>query len=93
MKFDIYHSAKINFFEDILPKESYTKVASIETESLDEAYHQSQNISSSWLQNPTVITELTQCRSTSMGDIIYNIEEKQSYMVSGIGFKKVDMFN
>lgn len=91
MKFDIYQAKTGNFFADILPAESYTKVATVEAKDLDDVYHQSQNIESSWLQNPNVSSQLTQCRSTSVGDIIFSHEENQNYMVMNIGFEKVDV--
>jgi len=91
MKFDIYQAKRGNFFADILPAESYTKVATVEAFDMDDAYYQSQNIESSWLQNPNVSSKLTQCRSTSVGDIIFNQKEKQGYMVMNIGFEKVDV--
>jgi len=91
MKFNIYHAIKGNFFADNIPEESYKKVAFLEASSLDEAYAKTQNIDSGWVKNHNVTTELTQCRSTSVGDIIYNIEENQGYMVKDIGFEKVDI--
>nr|WP_298655906.1 hypothetical protein [uncultured Flavobacterium sp.] len=92
MKFDIYHAIKGNFFADKLPAESYKKVASVNVSSLEDAYAKSQNIESTWTEHPDVITNLTECRSTSVGDIIYNTEESQGYMVMNIGFEKVDVF-
>jgi hypothetical protein len=91
MKFDIYHSHKLNYVAEKLTADSYKKVASIEASSLDDAYGKSQNIDSSWLKNPNVISSLDKCRSTCVGDIIYNIEEKQGYMVMNMGFHKVDV--
>ena len=92
MKFNIFHAIKGNFFADNLPKESYQKVASVEASSLDDAYAKTQNIDSAWVNNDGVTTFLGQCRSTSVGDIIYNTDEKQGYMVDNFGFKKVDVF-
>lgn len=92
MKFDIYHIKKTNFVAKKMPEVSYAKVGIVEAESLDDAYNKTQNIESSWLQNPDVSSPLTQCRSTSVGDIIFSQEEKQGYMVMQIGFKKVNVF-
>lgn len=92
MKFTIYQAIKGNFLGDVLPKEKYKKVAEVEGSCLEDVFVKTQNISSSWTNHPDVKTHLTQCRSTSVGDIIYNTEEKQSYMVANIGFEKVNVF-
>lgn len=91
MKFDIYHSHKLNYVAEKLTADSYKKVASIEASSLDDAYGKSQNIESSWLEHPGVVSSLEKCRSTCVGDIIYNTKENQGYMVMNIGFQKVDV--
>jgi len=92
MNFKIYQAQKGNFFADIIPASEYILVAEVEANSLDEAYSKSQNISKSWLKNNGVKSEYTNCRSTSVGDIIYSEEEKKGYLVDMVGFKNVDIF-
>lgn len=59
----------------------YTKVATIEAASLNDAYARSQNIEENW--NPS-----NPCRSTSVGDII-EFDDK-FFIVACVGFEELD---
>lgn len=95
MRYKIYQAKKGNFFADKLPLEQYTCVAEMEAGDMEQVYAQSQNIDSSWLNNVGVKpTEgLTECRSTSVGDIIEDCENKEFYMVMMMDFEKINNFN
>lgn len=86
----IYHAnTLVNPFEEH-PKfpDEYTFVANVEVETLDEAYARSQNISSmSWVKNNKVKSNLSECRSTSVGDVIEDNDGSLWYCEM-IGWKK-----
>ena len=76
----------------------YGKVATVDCETMDEAYAYTQNIDHPWVENPTILNnginnfdpdingrnELASLRSTDVGDIIVHMLEL--YMVDSVGF-------
>ena len=92
MEFEVYHSVRGNFSgEENVKSNQYEKVAVVEADSLDDVYDMTQNISHSWTKNKGVKIPLKEiCRSTSIGDIIRNLNENQSYIVKMVGFKKIE---
>lgn len=90
----IYQTNKLDsyYFSDedhsIFPND-FSKVADIDTDDLDEAYSLSQNVTASWACNNEVKSDLKQCRSTSMGDILEKAGEY--FIVDMFGFKKIEL--
>ena len=68
----------------------YTKVAHVESDSLDKAYELTNNISSSWTENENVRSlKGSRVRSTSVGDVMEL--NGVFYIVASIGFSKINI--
>ena len=84
MKFDIYHPAfgelntlrKPNSFE-------YERITTIEADSLDEVFTKSQN-------DFNEDYALLDVRSTSIGDIVEDIDDERYYIIEPNGFTEVN---
>ena len=84
-----------------LERGDYLKVATVDCETLDEAYAYTQNIDRPWIENPTIMNnginnfdpdinsrdELPGLRSTMIGDIV--VQRLQFFMVDRIGFTPI----
>ena len=87
-KAKVYHKINPDFMPEHNPKrDDYKLVAEVDANDLDKVYARTQNIDSSWTKNSIVSTNLPQCRSTSVGDMIE--VNGQLHMVDMIGFKNV----
>ena len=64
-------------------------VAEVDTDDLDDAFAQTQNINWPWPQNEAVKTRLQQCRSTSIGDVLE--KDGSHYVVDIVGFTKIEL--
>ena len=62
-------------------------VASVDTDSLDEAFQLTNSIEDSWVKNPEVTTDLEEARSTSAGDMMER--DGKRFIVSNFGFEEV----
>jgi hypothetical protein len=73
--------------------EQYTKAGTIETVSLEDAYQLSNNIQSSWVDNPEVISHNGPARSTSVGDVFLvrheDPRQHEFWMVAPAGFERL----
>jgi hypothetical protein len=65
---------------------SYTPIEftlhNCDNSSLDEAWRQSQSIETAWANDPTV-------RSTAIGDVFEDIDEKCCYVICSMGYSKL----
>lgn len=74
---------------ELNPKRNkYKLVAEVDANDLDKVYAYTQNIDSSWTKHPIISTNLPECRSTSVGDIIS--VDGQLHMIDMVGFKNVN---
>jgi hypothetical protein len=90
LKFDVYHSITPDFFAlrntDEFPH-GYVKVASVECNTVDDAFRLTNNIDHDWWRNKEVTYYLNpKLRSTSVGDIV--VKEGKAYLCSMIGWKE-----
>lgn len=70
----------------------YDIVAELEVANLNGAFHASQNINSSWLENSEVTDKdefLEGARSTSVGDIMSDPDTGKYWMVAPMGFEDI----
>lgn len=80
-QFHIFHSNSPDIFTET-EIQSRTYAGFVEADDLEGAYIKSQNFDAlSW-------NEVNPCRSTSVGDVIQDNDDK-IYMVCGIGFKEL----
>lgn len=90
MKFAIFHAKKGNFLADELPIGDFKFVATVNADNINDVFGISQNIDKSWLKNQDVIaTTQTEARSTSVGDVIKDIENSRFYMLEFTGMTEV----
>jgi hypothetical protein len=85
----IYHAVNAWSGHPRVPRfpKDYVHVATVETVHLGAAFMLTQNGARSWVSNDSVETVLTECRSTSIGDVL---ELKgEYYMVEYKGFSKM----
>ena len=79
MRYKIYHSVGNGMFTEKL-EQARQFVGTVNAESFEDAYMQSQNFQELWNKE-------TPCRSTSVGDLIVCGEITQ--LVCGIGFREI----
>ena len=74
MKAEIWHARNPSFRDDMAIDfpQGFVHVADLEVANLDQAFHDSNNISSTWVQNRSVthIYGSVRLRSTSVGDVV-----------------------
>lgn len=97
-RYTIYQAIEGNFFAKELSYNDFWAVADVEISNsdsgwLEKVYTLSQNIDDSWLKNEGVTSQKSECRSTSVGDIIYSHGTDSYFMVDDIGFKQVKLQN
>ena len=101
-RFDVYHResllthydqiAKADDGSQVIPivigwPDSYKLVATVQCQSKERAYQLTQHVeNSSWLDNPDVRAGVEEARSTSVGDIIVNVDDIVPWMVSPFGY-------
>ena len=90
---DITMSAKIDAVIEALTEwDEYDIVADLEVADLDDAYRASNNIESSWLDNPEVTSksdDLEGARSSSVGDIFSDPDSGKYWLVMPMGFEDI----
>ena len=72
------------------------QVAVVDAPDLDKVYEVTNNITHAWIENPEIVAYKLQpgqdgIRSTSVDDIIFNVETKQFFIVSDFGFDEITM--
>jgi len=70
-----------------IPTEDLMLVAEVHTTELDKAFELTNNITHSWTNNRDVKPFLTECRSTSTGDIME--KNGRRYVVAAVGFVEI----
>jgi hypothetical protein len=87
----VYHAKNpvFGFYHKGQPKwpEEYDLVASVETDSIEEAFRLTNHISCAWWDNQEVTT-VKKSRSTSVGDII--VTNEGVFHCESTGWKKID---
>lgn len=63
-------------------------VAEVECENLEEAFRLTNHIDQDWWNNPEIRTYY-RSRSTSVGDLIYNVEHETLHRVDSFGFSVI----
>jgi hypothetical protein len=69
----------------------FREVAKVEIpieSNLDLAFRLTNTISQSWLKNPEIKSQLTACRSTSVGDVFET--EGKFFLVQNVGFQQIE---
>jgi len=66
----------------------YDHVATVDTLDLDVAFQQTNHISHAWTENDDVEAHTDRPRSTSVGDIIVDVND-DSYLIAPIGFERI----
>ena len=95
----VYHQIETNFLPmDIgtLSKEEFHKryqlVATVDTEDLDQAYADTQNLNQEWWKNESIMFSIPNRRSTSVNDIlVIGYDHNQAYKVDFAGFSKISI--
>ena len=95
----VYHQIETNFLPmDIssISKEEFHKryqlVATVDTEDLDQAYAETQNLNQEWWKNESVMFSIPNRRSTSVNDIlVVNYDHSKAYKVDFAGFEKISI--
>lgn len=91
----VYHNSKFLDYtfdqtNSTLKTGVFELVATVDTESLDEAYQLTNNIDNSWITNPGVDPLYAQDkRSTSVGDLLRD-GQGDYYVVESAGFRKLN---
>jgi hypothetical protein len=91
-KFNVFHHVDGNFLGNIEEcrdfQRNYTLAASVEARSLDDAFRLTNTIDAPWWENEGVDrgTLIGGARSTSVGDVIEDVENHELYMCSMIGW-------
>lgn len=86
----VYHKIKPDFFSiEFKDLSEYKKVAEVDTDDLEKAFHLTNHISTDWTTNEDVEAVCERNRSSSVGDVMYDAENKKWYMVDVVGFKLV----
>lgn len=93
MKFDIYHTNNFMdypfLFEDHASLEIPRRpIATVEAEDLEHAYFLTNSIDQAWYGKKADHVIALYIRSTSVGDVIYNQNEKKAYVVENAGFSE-----
>ncbi len=88
-----YARALLNWFRDagdsVFP-EAYTRVATVEADSLDQVFALTNHGEKPWQENPGVVG--TDARSTSVGDVIVDLRGRP-YRVENTGFRELPSRN
>ena len=94
---DVYHNSDflnytIRIFSNkeikSIPENLLTKVATVNTDILEQAYCLTNSIEGHWSENENVFCFKENARSTSMGDVF--VREGVWYMVMDCGFKRIE---
>lgn len=91
----VYHNSKFLDYtfdqtNSTLEMGVFGQVATVDTESLEEAYRLTNNIDASWIHNPNVDPTYNQDqRSTSVGDLLRD-SQADYYVVESDGFRKLN---
>lgn len=101
MRAKIYHRYKVLHSEvpAIVNPKHYTYVATITTsrdDDLEEIYFLSNSVFDYWPGGDNVsdvTTKVKDIRSTSIGDLIYDIDAKMYYIVASCGFNEVTVMD
>ena len=101
-RFDVYHrkelyhhpTATFTTDEELTPglvgwPDEYELVASVQRRYKRQAYQLTQHIDSSWLEHVEVRALTEKARSTSVGDIILDPNDRVPWMVTEVGFRVV----
>jgi hypothetical protein len=95
-KFSRYADATMNGDADAAAKAfaegEYNIIADLKVRDLNGAFHASNNINSSWLENEEVTSksdDLEGARSTSVGDILSDPDTGKYYIVAPFGFDDI----
>ena len=96
----VFHNAKFldwAFVFDSPPipkKEDLTRVAKVDTNIFEVAFKQTQHIERSWICNPLIMDyRFGNMRSTSVGDVLFNVETNVYLLVMPFGFKNIENLN
>ena len=95
----VYHQIETNFLPMDIGRISneefhkrYQLVATIDTECLDQAYAETQNLNQEWWKNESVMFSIPNRRSTSVNDIlVVNYDHSKAYKVDFAGFEKISI--
>ena len=102
-KFAIYHFDSKRFqcffgkwkdadtFEDIATPtlDQYRFVGVVDANDPEDVFRITNHIDSDWTTNPEVDIAMGRCRSTSVGDIIVNLNTVESFLCASIGWEKI----
>lgn len=93
---EVFHNMRPRFESVLESSDVFRKVGSIDildrsfksnVEHMDELFAMTQNVLGGWPSNKTVQTELSNCRSTSVGDVM--LVDETFYVVSDFGFEEL----
>lgn len=102
MRYQVYHAAAL--FQMLLPdplnwlvdRSGYRHVADVECrpeeQPLDAVFSQTNHSEGDWTTNPAVVwinADLLPLRSTSVGDVIVDVESSQAWMIMPRGFTRI----
>lgn len=92
MKYQVYHNP--DFLKRLLDTEdmSGTKAvlaATVEGDTLEDAYRLTNNIDYAWTKNPEVTSSGNSLRSTSVGDIIREVGSNKTFVVECAGHREL----
>ncbi len=93
MKFRVLHNPDfIRYREgDTISPDALLAVAEVETDSLERAYELTNSIDQPWWLNDGVTALVTSDRrSTSVGDVIVNLDNQSAHAVCMFGFKELE---
>ena len=91
MRFQVWHAKNPSFGIGAKPAfpESYTKIAEVECDALDDVFEATNHIDRNWLHNPEVkASYVLRARSTSVGDVVVTPEGKKMYCAS-VGWEEL----
>jgi len=86
----VFHAKAPNFgrSDPDFPEE-YEKVATVDTNDIEIAYMQTNNITQSWVKNKDVTAFVTEARSTSVGDVVLD-NEGRLHRCSNMGWEEIE---
>ena len=92
--FSKWHS-KTSFGEvvgvcDAPDMEEYKFVAVVDASNIDDVFEATNHIRSDWQENDNVQSFGQDNRSTSVGDIVINMDTLESYLCDSFGWKEID---
>jgi hypothetical protein len=101
--FTVWHAVEPTFFarqkpliglsinvEVALRRQGYVQVADVEAEALGEVFQLTNHIDSDWRTNARVSPYECAGRSTSVGDIVVDLQDKAVYEVAFTGFTRLN---